>query len=209
MSDPFLAAHETLPHVFVLTDLRPTSLRDQLLRAVRVVEGLVQAGRMGDQRSLAVVGGGAAGAAAAMLAVSNGSHVTLIDARARLFRLQFGKRSRFVQPAQYDWPNDHFAGPAMPFSSGMPKSPLPLQPGVPYRIARQWEYLFQESKRSASGALQVIHNATATPSKTSGRPLVEWGTGSSARRNVFDEVVWATGRATENTTIFGPGGGAV
>ena len=82
MSDPILDAHREDPHHYVISGPAPISIRDQMLRGVTLIDRLLEAGEIGTQRALAVIGAGAGGASAAIYAAARRISTTLIERAA-------------------------------------------------------------------------------------------------------------------------------
>src|SRR5262245_7141647 len=78
------------------------TLYKQQVRALNLVYTLKVTGRL--KGTLAVIGGGAAGATAALGAASLGCEVTLFEQRPTLFHLQQGCDIRWLHPHIYEWP---------------------------------------------------------------------------------------------------------
>ena len=126
MSFPVLVAHQVYPYFFNLGGrLSPISIRDQMVRAQLLIEQAWQAGLIGgsDNRPLLVVGAGAAGATAAMSAAQLRVRTTIVDAGTAPFLLQSGCQTRWLDPAQYDWPFSHWSRQTYPWPRGATSLP--------------------------------------------------------------------------------------
>jgi hypothetical protein len=81
---------------------RGITLYKQQVRALNLIYGLHKAEKLGD--TIAVIGGGAAGATAALAAATLGYTVSIFEQRPTLFHLQQGCDIRWLPPHIYDWP---------------------------------------------------------------------------------------------------------
>lgn len=116
-----LALHRVSPRCFNLSGLRPTSVRDQLLRSTLIVRSLFDEKLIlpkDKDRGLLIYGGGVAGINAAMEAARHGVQVTVLeksDTRAPpsepdgtrwLFSAFAQCTSRTINATEYDWPHE-------------------------------------------------------------------------------------------------------
>ena len=117
--DPFLRAHIIRPFIFDIGGrLSPISIRDQMLRGQLIVDRALEAGYIdGYGRDLLVVGAGAAGATAAIHAAGKGVSTWLIEQETGPFYRQANCSSRWVDPTQYDWPQEHWSEGKYPWTS--------------------------------------------------------------------------------------------
>ncbi|MBN8612718.1 MAG: hypothetical protein J0L92_19135 [Deltaproteobacteria bacterium] len=143
MPGPFLIHHMVAPlWADIGGPLAPVSIRDQMLRAQSIVSEARHAGAIGAQRPFLVIGGGAAGAAAAREAALNGVPTLLIERNAHLFERQALCNTRWIDPAQYDWPHGWYDTGAYPVTSpAFPAAisvPIPWTAGFASNLAIQW-----------------------------------------------------------------------
>src|SRR4051794_34647239 len=83
----------------------PVSFYSQQRRAFNLVAALWESGRMQATSSVAVIGGGLAGATASAAARMLGcNNVTLFEANEAKFHQQHGNRTRYIHPRVVDWP---------------------------------------------------------------------------------------------------------
>lgn len=138
--DPFLLTHR-VKNQEILYDLgpgfAPISIRDQMLRSAALTVRALNTGLIGPDRHFLVVGAGAAGATAAMIASSNKVPTTIIDRAPQAFGRQLSCPSRYVCPTQYDWPAEHWRERKFPLTT--PAMPLEWQSGRAAGIALAWE----------------------------------------------------------------------
>jgi PAS domain-containing protein len=108
-TDPFVLYHTVYPGVLELNGrASPGSIRDQFIRGVLAVDGLIGAGLLQPGESLLVVGAGFAGVSAALRAAERQVSVSLVDqAQAPLSLLSANKR-RVISPTIFDWPSKHW-----------------------------------------------------------------------------------------------------
>src|ERR1039457_695001 len=121
MADPFLLAHHVAPRVFNISGrLTPVSLKDQMIRGRLFVDRAYENGEISSarDRGLLVIGGGACGIPAAIRAAQYKVSATVVERSPRLFDLQAGCRTRWLDPAQYDWPLDHWTAGYFPWAGG-------------------------------------------------------------------------------------------
>lgn len=88
---------------FIGTFDRRITFYSQQVRSLRLVHALGKRGRIHSGQSVAVVGGGAAGIAAAMAAALIGCEVKLYEQRTDVLQLQSGS-PRLLHPHIYEWP---------------------------------------------------------------------------------------------------------
>lgn len=101
--------------VYRIGQYSPVSVRDQVVRAIYLVERLWATRRLTAGSQLLVVGAGAAGVTVALEAVALGvKQVVVADLSDRVLSLQAPCTSRWVDPAQYDWPAHHWDGAQWP-----------------------------------------------------------------------------------------------
>jgi hypothetical protein len=129
--DPFLFFHKVGPyHINIGGQWSPLSIRDQMHRGRWAVERALDAGILSGDRPLAVVGAGAGGVSAAMMAVSQRVPTTLFDRESEPFS-RHQTCWRWVDPTQYDWPLDHYPRGSIPWPAPTFPPPLPPVPVPP------------------------------------------------------------------------------
>jgi hypothetical protein len=119
MDDPVLDAHEVSPGIYLLsgTNLRPVSIRDQILRGAFLIRRLIEAKVLDDCTPLLIVGAGVAGVAAAIEASRNSVDTVLIERKPAPFTTLEAARTRVVDPVLYDWPIEHWRNVKFPWGS--------------------------------------------------------------------------------------------
>lgn len=153
--DQVLALHRVdanpVARLYELSGLRTASIRDQMLRAQLLVERLASNGPPAtirsqipgappqDDANLLVIGGGAAGVNAALTALAVGIDVTLVEREEAPFVTQTGVDTRWIDPAEYDWPQPHFRDGAYPYKFGPRPFALPFRAGWASDLARSWQ----------------------------------------------------------------------
>jgi hypothetical protein len=153
--DQVLALHRVhdnhVGRLYELTGLRTASIRDQMLRAQLLVERLAGNGPPATIRpqepgaapqldaDLLVIGGGAAGVNAALTALALGIDVMLIEREEAPFVTQKGVNTRWIDPAEYDFPQRHFRDGAYPYKFGPRAFALPFRAGWASDLADSWQ----------------------------------------------------------------------
>jgi hypothetical protein len=212
IADPFLLAHQAGPRTFDLSGkLWPVSIRDQMVRGRLLVDRMFDQGILVtdpadiDSRLL-VIGAGACGATAAAHAAVRGATVLLIDKEKDRFGFQLKAPSRWVDPAQYDWPLDHWTGTTFPWAGSA--MPLTWSAGPAPAVAAQWENDLRAALAVAAGRLTILMRAGLSgplallPDKVhvhlavQGRPCPE--------PMEFGRVIVAVGPGQEKTAVPWP-----
>jgi len=218
MADPLIDSHEVSPGVYTLgTPLTPISIRDQMVRGRWLVDRLLGSKILRPGYRVAVIGAGAGGATAAMRAADLGLRVQLIEQQGAPFTVQAGASTRWIDPAQYDWPSDHWQMGRFPWGSG-PRMPLGFGAGFASRLATVWTVALARAVLRSRGLLTVSPMSTVTgltPTargfvlslKTTpmpGRPVAR--TRPRITRPV-QAVIWAVGHGMERHTLPNARGG--
>lgn len=150
-SDLALAFHRVHPRIYELSGLRTGSVRDQMVRAVLIVERLHGAGVIGPDRPLLVVGGGAAGMVAAWTASELDVACFVIEREPSLLATQESVPTRTIDPTEYDWPHPHWIEGRFPYRPLDQPLPLPFERGMADQVALRWKIDFQNWVRSVAG----------------------------------------------------------
>jgi hypothetical protein len=109
MSEHVLAAYRLGPDLYRLGQYTPVSIRDQIVRAHYLVHALWDEGLIDEDSSLGIVGAGAAGTTAAIVAADLGlTSILLVEKDRNAVSLQGKAKSRWLDPVQYDWPARHW-----------------------------------------------------------------------------------------------------
>jgi hypothetical protein len=141
--DPFLLTHRVRDGLYDIgPHLSPISIRDQMIRGYTLVTRAIRENIIGPKKPLLIVGAGAAGATAAMIAAARGVETTLLERSSNAFRLQAGNQSRILNPTIYDWPAEHFAVSKFPWTG--PRFPLSWEADTSLQIAVGWEAKFND-----------------------------------------------------------------
>lgn len=154
--DPFLLTHKVRDGLYdVGPRLAPISIRDQMLRSYALVTRAFREKLIGPGKPLLVVGAGAAGATAAMVAARLEVPTTLLEQTAFVFSLQ-GNSNRYLDPTIYDWPADHCEQGKFAWKG--PAVPLFWEAGYSNEIAEVWENAL-EDEVAANAWLTFIKGA--------------------------------------------------
>ena len=114
--DPFLLTHNVRHQLYDIGPrLSPISIRDQMIRAYVLVIRAIRQQIIGPDKPLLVVGAGAAGATAAIIAAERGVPTTLLERGNEPFGLQLGCQTRWIDPVVYDWPAEHWVKGVFPW----------------------------------------------------------------------------------------------
>lgn len=136
---PHLALYEVAQHCFYIGGaLAPASIRDQLTRAMLCTDELWVHGLIDtESRPLVVIGGGAAGVAAAIRSAQRGVHVTLVEQSDSYFVRQRNGPTRWLSPTLYDWPQQHWNDTS--WITDLDLLPLPYIEGRADAIFEAWQ----------------------------------------------------------------------
>lgn len=162
-----LAAPEV--DIYRVGQYKPVSIRDQIVRATFLVERLWTTKRLKADSKLLVIGAGAAGVTAAVKAVHFGvTRVVVTDLRDRVLSLQANCTTRWLDPAQYDWPASHWDGEQWPIKepSGFPyptatKLPPAVTLEADYADAWSAKFAFALSVYESAGSVNFVPNVKA------------------------------------------------
>lgn len=155
--DPFLLTHNVRHQLYDIGPrISPISIRDQMIRSYALVVRAIRQQIIGPEKPLLVVGAGAAGATAAMIAADRGVQTTLIERGDGPFSLQLGCHTRRLDPVVYDWPAEHWAAGEFPWRGD--ELPLHWEAGGSAAIGITWEELFN-AEVEINPLLTVVHRA--------------------------------------------------
>ena len=217
MPNQALGLHRVAPRVYDLTGTRTGSIRDQLLRAGLVANGLIDTNEISSADHLLVIGAGAAGMCAAMNAAYWGVNVTVVELDQVPFATFFRARWRRVDPCEYDWPHPHCQQGLFPQSNGW--FPLPQTTGTGADLAHSWTHLWQQWQALYDGKGKRGHIELLT--SLDGRPMVNpanhrypaganhvevsapWQTGGTPSARPFGAIINAAGFGVECTDSDG------
>lgn len=174
------------------------TLFKQQVRALNLVFSLKVTGRL--KTSIAVIGGGAAGATAALAAASLGYKVSIFEQRPTLFHLQQGCDIRWLHPHIYDWPSPATDSPyaGLPFLDWE----FATAAEVAAKMQRGWD---EEREKNPEMNLTVHCRASAHVAAGSSEGImVRWDNSDKDPRSgqkVFDTVIVAVGFGVERGVL--------
>lgn len=225
--DQFLNLHRLSLRKYELSCLRTGSLRDQILRAHLSVQRLaieLRLIRQADGRGLIVLGGGAAGVAAALAAANAGINVALVEQNGRLFDVQKRVWSRRVDPLEFDWPQPWWRPEVDTAKGTRGCNRWPQDPAVPLTMTAQaandqaliWERVFEQwltdhpRGTPGKGWIDVLTgvDARALTFKETGASIMVAGLPSHALHTEFGVALSCIGFGGENVSIAGYSGQA-
>ena len=159
-----LTYHRVYDRQYDLTGLRTGSVRDQLLRAITLTQGLiVDTKEIGPspRHGLLILGGGPAGIACALIAAENDIQATVLERERSEFLTLAAANTRRVAPFEYDWPRRH--SPSGRFPSGVPNFILNFQPKAAAKLAADWQTALDNWRATnpKRSRLEIIHGADA------------------------------------------------
>jgi hypothetical protein len=212
MADPILDGHRLLESLYLLgSPLTPISIRDQMLRARWLIDRLILNKHLKAGGRMLIVGAGAAGATAAIRAAQHSVYALLVEQSGGAFSVQAGSNTRWIDPAQYDWPAAHWAAQAYPWRP--PRMPLGFRADYASALAQQWDTLLhrhiaiQRPRLSFQRNLRVA-GLVPMPGVRQLKVLFIRRSGQQISFD-FDLVVWAVGFGQEKTSISTPSGGVL
>ncbi len=199
--DYLLSLHQTGQYTFELSGLNSGSIRDQMVRARLLVDRLAGIEMIGPKRELLVIGGGAAGATAALAARRKGIDVTLIEKEDFVFARQRGV-DRWLDPVEYDWPQDHWQQRMVP----SPELPYSADSGA--NLAVLWEQeVHKELVRSATSKFELITGVDARElsflTMPRGLGVTPWD-GDPLAVRVFGAAISCVGMSAERVALAAP-----
>jgi hypothetical protein len=213
------------PLLFDISGRAPISIRDQILRGRYLVHGLSRLKLLGPGSKLLVVGAGVAGVTTVLEALRRGDgDVILVDRKPIPFATQAQCTTRWIDPAQYDWPAPHFDRSRWPVASAHASSasvPMGFQAAPAAHIAGRWSNALAAQVaslrgRAASSRLSqhYAHELTHWQANLSAGGdvqgynvtcrLVRSGSGSSWIWLDVDTIVLAYGVKAERTIVADP-----
>ncbi len=105
----YFAVGAPYPNVYVLGSFaRYVTLYSQQVRALNLVEALLEANVLRSGSKLTIVGAGAAGLTASAAAALAGVDVMVLEELEGPLELQMNNRQRWIHPRIYDWPKSKF-----------------------------------------------------------------------------------------------------
>jgi hypothetical protein len=122
--DSFLLTHSVNDFLFdVGSPFTPIGIRDQMVRGFLIATRLLAEKKIGPALPLLVVGAGAAGATAALIAATNDVPTIIVDRQEEPFSRQLYCPTRYLSPSEYDWPaarwrSHRFPGQGLAFPFG-------------------------------------------------------------------------------------------
>lgn len=189
--DPFLRAHYVGPLTYDLSGrFRPPAIRDQMIRARLLVDRAYGAGLF-RANSILIVGAGVAGVSVAVQAAKHGVRSVIAEQSSNSFGRFVLCSSRWVDPAQYDWPADDWR------SRRIQGLPLDYPPGWPSLLTSKWRARL--AALEADGKTEVIYGLRLERDRIAIQPThveAELRDGESPR--AFDFAVYCEGPGLED-----------
>ena len=131
-ADPLLHVHRRETGEYSIAGkYNPASIKDQMVRAVGIVDRAVRYRIIGPNKRLLVVGAGAAGVSAAIRAADAQTGTTLVEREDAPLQRQ-GDSFRMVDPTGSDWPHAGWN------EGGVSGLPLPLLRKPAVELVRLW-----------------------------------------------------------------------
>jgi len=174
------------------------TLFKQQVRALNLIYALKVTGRL--KETLAVIGGGAAGATAALAAAYLGCQVTIFEQRPTLFHLQQGCDIRWLHPHIYEWPAP---GTDSPYA-GLPLLDWEFATAaeVAARLQKSWD---DEKRKNPAMKFAEHYRASAYVAGGSHKGVtVRWDNSDEPPRSgdaIFDTVIVAVGFGVERGVL--------
>jgi hypothetical protein len=198
--DPFLVIHRVGPAEYSIAGkYNPASIKDQMVRAVALVDRAYYYRLIENPKKLLVVGAGVAGASAAFRACTHRINTTLMEAKEVPFERQRNS-SRIVDPTEFDWPAPHWR------DGSMPGLPLTFDRGPADALAARWQEEYDIRART-DNYLTIWPRTRFIRSlaQADGRSAVlfeqDEGKGSIRKWEEFDFVLNCTGPVEEQLSI--------
>lgn len=210
--DEFLERHlhpDVDGNVFRAVDRAPESIRDQMMRAIALVDRAAGAGIIGTSIPLLVVGAGAAGVSAALRAAGqHGICTVLLESDHRAFQRQNSCGTRYLCPTQYDFPASHWTEGSFP-PKGYPLPPLPWTAGYADDIAARWNNEFNARMADDAvwpflefhGGVRLDHGGVVQRDDQPGVVDVTWKIGGKTFSDSFGMVIFAVGFGEEDCSV--------
>jgi FAD binding domain len=202
MIDPFLTAHWTAPRIYDISGkLSPVSIRDQMIRGRLFAERAhAEAEITSDpNEGLLVVGAGAAGMTAALTAASLGVRTVVLEASPRLFGTQAGCSTRWIDPAQYDWPLLHWTSGQFPIAGR--SMPLPWNADWADQVASVWLASVQQFLGGPAGARLIVEPSAVLGTVGTNTIQVAYTTPNLPVTASFGALLFARGFGTERIQV--------
>jgi len=122
--DPFLLTHSINDFLFDIgSAFTPIGIRDQMVRGFLIATRLLAEQRIGPALPLLIVGAGAAGATAALVAATNDVPTCIVEKEEQPFNRQLYCTTRFLSPSEYDWPAARWSSQSFPTVAWLFPSP--------------------------------------------------------------------------------------
>jgi hypothetical protein len=152
--DPYLRAHcsDKHPRLFELgLGIWPISIRDQIIRAVSIVDRAIDNRFIHPTEPLFVAGAGVCGVAASLRAAQKGVLVVMVDREYLPFSRQRTCFTRWISPTQYDWPHTNWTDERFPRRAK--NVPLNFRSNVANVLAAQWFIQFKRFRQANPGRI--------------------------------------------------------
>jgi len=155
--DPLLLTFQVGPEPLLFdisSNLSPVSIRDQMFRGAMIVRRAIAQGFLSKDQSLPllIVGGGVAGAMAAMVAAENAIPTVLAEAEKPMIKQD--KCRRIVCPTQYDWPAPHWKKGKYPWNDE--HLPLEWNSDKASAVSSVWHSKLNEMTEKNPGIFRII-----------------------------------------------------
>lgn len=217
--DQFLEFHRIARRKFELSGLRTGSIRDQLIRSHLAAKRLALDLELIDEDTpLLIVGGGAAGACAALTASALGVEVVLLEQEPgkRLFGKQSQVTTRWIDPVEYDWPLSRWRPVGNSYSVGKwptrpHELPFSMQANNAHLLAYEWHKIYDDWPPPAPGRavpfgkIQIIDavNGRSFTYKEEAQEVSVQGLQGYGAPTAFGAVLSCIGLSGENVSIKG------
>ena len=184
--DPFLIAHRIGGGKFDMAGkYSPAAVRDQMNRAVAIIERAIHTGVLEPKDKLLVVGSGAAAVSAAMCAIKRGVASVTLSKRDPFFDRQRSS-DRVIDPVEYDWPAEGWELGAV----ASRRVPLPYARGRAKKIVKTWDLAWNEFVDRHEGKQLFIVDSASDESKEAAFDRVFDCTGPGEERTGAGEYRW-------------------
>jgi len=175
---------------------RHVTVYSQQVRALNLIAALHVTGVIAEGKTVAIIGGGAAGVMAAAAAAHLKATVAVIDQLSAPVGIQLHNRHRYLHPSIYDWPDPSSADPdaKLPF--------FPWSAGYAADVAERMGRQFEEIRQNSNNRLTAHWEATDIRVQYERGLRVGWNPRDSHQKAEThlkcDVVIMAVGFGLEN-----------
>jgi len=172
------------------------TLYSQQVRALNLLDGLVETGRLQAGQKVCVIGAGAGGLTAAAAALRYGLSVTLLEQHDEPVALLKACTKRWLHPRVYGWPAAGAEDPAaslplLTWTAGFAGT-------VREEILRQWEELAKPFRDPGKLRLREYYRTQIVALSSEAQSRVSWKTPDKPQENDrFDAIIVAVGFGIE------------